>query len=178
MTPMHPSQIGRCREKRTVLLVGEGPMEWAFLRHVVQLFTDRSGPVAARTENAHGGSPETVIQTARKLLRQRAFVVCMILMDTDRPWPVSRASRIGGTRVEYLAATPCLEGLLLRILGHPGITTSSTVVECKRALYDGKYVDWDHRTEAQAYAKSFPKELLVSRRGAVAPLDALLTELD
>jgi hypothetical protein len=118
------------------------------------------------------------MQTARKLLRQRAFVVCMILMDTDRPWPASRASRIGGTRVEYLAATPCLEGLLLRILGHPGITTSSTVAECKRALYDGKYVDWDHRTEAQAYAKSFPKELLVSRRGAVAPLDALLTELD
>ena len=84
----------------------------------------------------------------------------------------------GGTRVEYLAAAPCLEGLLLRILGHPGITTSSTVAECKRALYDGKYVDWDHRTEAQSYAKSFPKELLVSRRGAVAPLDALLTELD
>ena len=88
------------------------------------------------------------------------------------------ASRIGGTRVEYLAATPCLEGLLLRIIGHPGITTSSTVAECKRALYDGKYVDWDHRTEAQAYAKSFPKELLVRRRGAIAQLNALLTELD
>ena len=140
MTPMHPSQIGRCREKQTVLLVGEGPMEWAFLRHVVQLFTDRSGPVAARTENAHGGSPETVIQTARKLLRQRAFVVCMILMDTDRPWPASRPSHIGGTRVDYLAATPCLEGLLLRILGHPGITTSSRVAGRSRSTLADVYL--------------------------------------
>ena len=177
MTPLHPSQVGRCHKKRTVLLVGEGPMEWAFLRHVVQLFTDRSGPVAARPDNAHGGSPETIIQTARKLLRQRAFDVCVILMDTDVPWPVSRPSHIGGTRVEYLTAAPCLEGLLLRIVGHTGITTASTVDECKRALYDN-YVDRSHRTESQAYTRAFPKDLLLRRRGAVAQLDALLKELE
>jgi hypothetical protein len=177
MTPIHPSQIGRCREKRTVLLVGEGLMEWAFLRHVVQTFHNRCGPVAARPDNAHGGSPETVIQTARKLLRQRAFDVCVILMDTDVQWPASRPSHIGRTRVEYLAAAPCLEGLLLRIAGHLGITTSSTVDDCKRTLYDN-YVDWKHRTESKAYAKAFSKDLLLRRRGAVAQLDALLKELE
>ena len=178
MTPIHPSQVGRCRAKRTVLLVGEGPMERAFMRHVVQLFVERDGRVAARTENANGGAPETVIKTARKLLRQRDFDVCMILMDTDVPWPVARPSHSGRTRIEYLQAAPCLEGLLLRILCEAGFTATSNVDDCKRALFDGKYVDWDHRTESQAYAKSFPKDLLVKRRGAVAALDALLKELE
>ena len=177
MTPMHPSQAGRCRKKRTVLLVGEGPMEWAFLRHVVELYYDRCGPVAARADNAHGGSPATVIQTACKLLRQRAYDHCVILMDTDRPWPEALPGKMGGTKIEYVAAVPCLEGLLLRIAGHPGITTASSVEDCKRALY-GKYVTWDHRTEPQAYAKAFPKDMLQKRRAACAELAAILSHLN
>lgn len=153
-------------------------MEWAFLRHVVLLFTDRDGRVAARTDNAHGGSPETVIQTARKLLKQREPNACVILMDTDRPWPVDRPKHIGRTRIEYVPAAPCVEGLLLRILGVPGITTATKVEECKKALYGGNHVDRNHRTEPQAYAKAFPKDLLVKRRGAVAALDDLLRELE
>jgi len=176
MTPIHPSQVGRCRKKRTVLLVGEGPMEWAFLRHVVQVFHDRCGPVAARADNAHGGSPGTVIQTAWKLLRQRAYDHCVILMDTDRPWPKALQAKMGVTKVQYVAAAPCLEGLLLRILGHPGITTTATVDDCKRVLYD-KYVDWNHRTEPALYAKAFPKDLLLSRRTSCAELDTILSHL-
>ena len=36
----------------------------------------------------------TVIQKARMLLRQRAFFICMILMDSDRPRQASPEARL------------------------------------------------------------------------------------
>lgn len=177
MTPIHPSQAERCRLKRTVLLLGEGATEWAFLRHVIECFRDRAGPVAAKADNAHGGSPDIVILTARKLLQQRAYDHCLVLMDTDRPWPSNRPTRVGVTRIEYVPATPCLEGLLLRILEHPGITVGTPVDQCKRVFAEN-YVPNEHRTEPQAYARWFPKDLLDRQRKASAELDKILKHLE
>lgn len=166
----------RCRLKKTILLVGEGPCEWAFLKHLVGLFQLRESPFAARVENAHGGSPETVLLSARKLLRQRAYDVCVIVMDTDRPWPASLPGNIGITRMKYVAASPCLEGLLLQMLGVSGITTRSTVEQCKHVLYD-TYVARDHRTEPNAYLRSFSRDVLMQRRTHCNALDIILREL-
>lgn len=172
-----PHNHSRCRLKKTVLLVGEGPCEWAFLKHLVSLFQFRESAFAARVENAHGGSPETVLLSARKLLRQRAYDVCVIVMDTDRPWPASLPGNIGITRMKYVAASPCLEGLLLQMLGVPGITTRSTLEQCKHRLYD-TYVTQGHRTEPAAYTRSFPKHVLVQRRSHCGTLNSILQELE
>jgi hypothetical protein len=166
----------RCRLKKTVLLVGEGPCEWAFLKHLVSLFQFRESAFAARVENAHGGSPETVLLSAKKLLRQRAYDVCVIVMDTDRPWPSILSEHIGKTRMKYVAASPCLEGLLLQMLGVPGITMRSSVAQCKRVLYD-THVDENHRTEPNAYVRSFSRDVLTQRRTHCDALDVILREL-
>jgi hypothetical protein len=177
MTPIHPSQTGRCRQKRTVLLVGEGPAEWAFLKHVIGCFCDRAGPVAAKAENAHGGSPETVVSTARKLLCQRAYDRCLVLMDTDLPWPPRLPIKVGQTRMSYVGSSPCLEGLLLRVLRHPRITTQASVDQCKRVFHDN-YVPWEHRTEPQAYARCLPRDLLLQRRVDSRELDTILKHIE
>ncbi|MEI6211206.1 MAG: hypothetical protein WCR06_06225 [bacterium] len=176
MTPIPYKHALRCQQKRTVLLVGEGPTEWAFLRHIVGLFQDRAGPVAARVENAHGGAPEIVIATARKLLRQREYDTCLILMDTDRPWPKHLPRKFDRTRLEFIPAKPCLEGLLLRIVAHAGISVNSSVEQCKRVWYE-TYVEARHKTEPSAYQKPFSKDFLQTRRTACAELDAILRHI-
>jgi len=165
-----------CFKKKTVLLVGEGPCEWAFLKHLVGLFQTRSGAFAAHVENAHGGSPEIVLHSTKKLLRQREYDACVILMDTDRPWPSSLPKSIGKTRMVYAKAAPCLEGLLLQIVGHGGYSMHTPTDACKRLAYD-TYVVEKHRTEPSAYARSFTQELLLKRRGTCPALDAILREL-
>jgi len=167
----------RCRQKKTVLLVGEGPCEWAFLKHLVGLFQLRESTFAARVENAHGGSPETVLLSAKKLLRQRAYDVCVIVMDTDRPWPVPLSGTINGTQMKYVAASPCLEGFLLQLLGVPGISGRTPVAQCKRVLY-GSYVDENHRTEPKAYLRCFPKAIMNQRRSQCSALETILQELE
>lgn len=166
----------RCVQKKTVLFVGEGLCEWAFLKHLVSLFQTRTGSFAAHVENAHGGSPEIVLHSTRKLLNQRAYDVCVVLMDTDRPWPSSLPRNIGKTRMVYAKATPCLEGLLLQIIGHNGYSKHTPTDACKRLVYD-TYVVQKHRTEPIAYARSFTKELLMERRKSCPALDAILREL-
>jgi hypothetical protein len=127
-------------------------------------------------ENAHGGSPEIVIHSTRKLLAQRAYNVCVVLMDTDRPWPSSLPRNIGKTRMVYAPATPCLEGLLLQIIAPKSYSKHTTTDACKRLVYDA-YVAERHRTEPAAYAKSFPIELLLKSRKTCPALDEILREL-
>lgn len=175
--PYHPNQTGRCRSKRTVLFVGEGPMERAFLRHVIDCFIQRDGQVAAKAENAHGGDPSVVIATAKKLLRQRSYDRCLVLMDTDRSWPANLPTHIGKTSVVFVPEEPVIEGLLLRILGHPNITTSTTVAECKRVLYRN-YIDEKRRTNPLGYKRYFSRGLLESSRSSCPPLNMILQALE
>jgi hypothetical protein len=177
MVPIHPSIAGRCRVKRTVLLVGEGPMEAAFLKYMKNLFVTRSSSVAVQVNNANGGSPETVILAARKLLRQRAYGRCLVLMDTDVPWPPSLPSVIGNTKMTYLPAKPVLEGFLLRILGHPGVTHATAVAACKRELYK-QYVNEGRRTDPRAFAKAFPANLFLSSRASCSELDEIMKHME
>lgn len=109
-------------------------------------------------------------------MKQREYDVCVIVMDTDRPWPSSLPKRIGRTRMVYADATPCLEGLLLQIIGHGGYSMQTSTDSCKRLVYD-TYVVEKHRTDPSAYARRFSKELLLDRRRYCPVLDAILCEL-
>ncbi len=151
-------------------------MERAFLRHVVECYIHREGPVAAKVEGAHGGDPQAVIETTTKLLRQRSYGRCLVLMDTDRPWPSPLPARICTVPVTFVKAEPVIEGLLLQILGHAGITTRTSVEECKRILYC-EYVNSKKRTEPMEYRRRFPRDVLENSRHSCSVLDTILRAL-
>lgn len=178
MSRTNPNKRKPCSAKRTALLVGEGATEFAFLVHAKRCFVTRETSLSVKVENAHGGSPETVIRTARMLLMQRDYDTCLVLMDTDRPWPVKRPQKIGRTRISYVAATPCLEGLLLTILEHQGIVPASTTTDqCKRVFHDN-YIPENKCTDPRAYEKHFPRELLDTRRRDCPVLHTILKHLE
>lgn len=178
MSRTNPDKPKPCRAKRTVLLVGEGAQECAFLRHVKNCFVGRESGLAVKVEDAHGGSPSTVLRQTWKLLSLRSFNRCLVLMDTDRPWPGKPPARVKSTHMTYVAARPCIEGLLLSIVQHSGIVpTSASSEQCKKALYDN-YVQEDKRTDSRAYEKHFSRDALIRARKHCRELHTILEHLE
>ena len=146
--------------------MGEGPTEKAFLNYL-------------KVENAHGGSPECIIDRARKLGQTRAYDSILIVMDTDRPWPGARqrGKGFGRSKVFFVGTCPCIEGLLLSILGHTGFNPARRSSEdCRRALRDYDFPD-DTRTDWRTYERLFPRERVDAKRRTVPALDAIISFL-
>ena len=162
------------RTKKTILIVGEGPTEKAFLQHIVKLYVTRDMPIAVKVQCGSGGSPQSVVEKAIRL--KQAYDKCFVLVDSDVPFEPDKELQKRmkkKPRIEMLNATPCIEGLLLAILKHPKFSqTKTSSDDCKRMFYE--YVPEDKKTDKRVYDGVFSKEILEARRKDVPELDAIL----
>ncbi len=175
MARCHPNRKKPRVAKRALLMVGEGPTEKAFLTHLKALYETRDSGFSIKIENAHGGSPECIIDRARKLSQMRAYDAILLVMDTDRPWPGARqrGQGFGRSKVYFIGTRPCIEGLLLNILGHAAFDPAQrTPTDCRRALRDYGLTD-DAKTDVSAYRTIFPRELLDGKRRTIPALEAV-----
>ncbi len=77
------------KQRKTLLIVGEGQTEHAFLKYLVSLFCrDKQGPKAT-VENAHGKGPENILNTAIRIKRRASYDKTVAVLDTDIPWTQS-----------------------------------------------------------------------------------------
>ena len=155
-------------QRQTLLAVGEGKADAAFLRYLRGLYcSDRQG-VSVTLRNANGKGPSNVISTAIGALRIASFDQKLCLLDTDIVWTAKNISDAKRHKIQLIGAVPCLEGLLLHILGKSVPTGSD---ECKRQL---KSITGKSMLEAEDYAGYFPHELIQHARIRMAELDRLL----
>lgn len=132
--------MGR-KAKKTILFYGEGLVgERVFLTHVKKLCLEyhpdyNSKILGITTSSDSGGSPANVLREARKTLNSGSYDRCIILMDTDLPWPDSLTTKLCGVDTIYLGCSPCLEGYLLRLLGKNIPHLSD---DCKQAFYGSR----------------------------------------
>ena len=77
-----------------------------------------------------------------------------------------------GDKIDLIGSTPCIEGLLLRVLGKP---VPSQSVQCKKAMAQLTKVDL---TDQGAYANLIPKARLDVARLDIPELDQLLRLLE
>lgn len=163
--------------KKTILIVGEGETEKAFLQHLKELLVSREADFVVKVECGSGGGPKGVVQKTIRLRSSRAYDKCFVLVDADRPFePDSKLEdrMRKKPRVEMLKSTPCVEGLLLAVLQHRNFSqTSVTSDYCKRE-FEAKYIPADKKTDKRSYAERFTEEIIRSRRAAVAELEAIL----
>ena len=163
--------------KTTILIVGEGPTEKAFLQHLKELYINRDDEFVIKVECGTGGAPCSVVQRAIRLRGSRAYDKCYVLFDADRPLETDYklSDRMNKRpRIEILKSTPCIEGLFLAILKHPGFSqTSASSSNCKREFYE-KYIPADKKTDKRSYADKFPSALLDGSRTNVSELDVIL----
>ncbi|WP_034916450.1 hypothetical protein [Erwinia sp. 9145] len=141
---------------RTLLLVGEGYAEKAFLSHLRSLFANGSFKISIVT--AGGKGPENVIDHALGCKKCDGYDFVVVLMDTDLVCPpiyVKKALRAG---LNLVGSTPCLEGLLLEILGKKKKSSNNGCKDLLHPLLSGSCTDRD------SYAGVFPLEILSSSK--------------
>ena len=175
---MTPRRIKPTRNtKTTILIVGEGPTEKAFLQYLKELYVARDFDFTVKVECGSGGAPCSVVQKAIRLRGSRAYDKCYVLFDADRPLETDYklSDRINKRpRVEILKATPCIEGLFLAILEHPGFSQASAASDdCKRDFHAG-YISEDKKMDKRSYEAKLSKAMLDSRRVQIAELDLIL----
>lgn len=156
------------RVRKTLLVVGEGDSEVAFLTHLRQLYCSDGAGVSVKVHNAHGLGPENVINTAITLNRMGGFDRVAALLDTDLPWTAATQKAAQKARVQLVGSTPCLEGMLLCILGQRVPEHSEA---CKRSLYERL----GHKlTERDNFQAAFGRVVLNDARVRVRALNELL----
>lgn len=143
---------------KTVLLIGEGATEKAFLGHLKSLYVPRGCGVSVTIRDAHGKGPDNVVTFAIRQSQVADYDVKAVLMDTDLEWTakVRRAAR--DARICLIGSTPCCDGLMLSILGLPVPTTSE---QCKEAI--ARRLQRRPLT-SEAFAEDFPKELIDAKQ--------------
>lgn len=112
MAPRHPVRP----QYRTLLLVGEGETEQAFLQHVKALYAQRGSGLRVTVRCAHGkGAGHVVDYAIRQRIHQFGHIAA--LLDTDAGWTPSVQKRAREKHIQLLKSEPCLEAMLLRAIG-------------------------------------------------------------
>ena len=149
-----PRQTFR-RTKTTILIVGEGPTEKAFIQYLKEMYITREMDIAVKVECGSGGSPRSVVEKAVRLKGSRAYDKCFVLIDADLPFdPDGELERRMRKKphIEMLKTTPCIEGLLLAILDLGFSQQATTSIESKR-IFKSNYLPEEKKTDKCSYEK-------------------------
>lgn len=154
---------------RTLLLVGEGDTEVAFLQHVKALYAPRGSGLKVTVRNAHGKGAKHVVEWTSRQIGE--FDAKAVLLDTDQDWSDAVAKKAKTARIVVLKSEPLCEALLLRLLGQSDAGDSKTL---KARL--APFVRNDALC-AENYADRFDKVCLEAGRIREPAIDGLLTLL-
>ena len=157
--------------RHTILLVGEGTTDSAFLKHIKSLYISRGCGVSAKVHNARGKGPDHVVDQAIKQRQNAAYDRVVALLDADLEMSTAAHRRTKSKKIQIIRAEPCLEGLLLKILGEYVPATSA---DCKARVGDTLPA---RLTSPEDYQANFPKDLLDERCDDVPELGRLLDYL-
>ena len=151
----------------TLLIVGEGYDEVAFLNHLKQFPGVCGRGVEITIRNARGKGAAGVIDCAIKLKANAAYDQVAVLLDTDTDWSTAVAKLAKQKKIQVLNSDPCLEALLLRVLGK----TPGQAKDLKKQF--DPYVQNDG-TRREDYAEHFGLAVLQAARMNEATIDTLL----
>lgn len=116
----------------TLIIVGEGACEKAFLSHLKQLFSNNTNQ-KVKIDSADGGSPYDIVNTTVKKTKHIAYDKKYILIDSDIAIDEKTKKLAKENNIHIIESIPlCLEGMLLDVLGQNVPITS---IQCKNLLY-------------------------------------------
>ena len=149
--------MGKWKTQRTLLIVGEGYDELAFLYHVKSLFSERESGQRIILKNARGKGAQHVIDWTIRQVGNFAYDTVAALLDTDTTcWTTALIKKAKYNKIQILPSEPCLEAMLLRVLGKSDIGDAKTLKK-RFAPYVG-----NHSTEKGNYGKYFTKNVLLA----------------
>ncbi|SQH76085.1 conserved protein of unknown function [Shewanella benthica] len=116
----------------SLIVVGEGPIDAAFLSHMKIVYDGRETGQSIRITAGDGGCPKDVIKSAIQN-RQAEYDKKYVLIDSDITVTDVDFSYARKNGVNIIQSTPvCLEGMLLEVLGERPARTNQG---CKEKLH-------------------------------------------
>lgn len=142
-------------QKTTLIIVGEGAHDKAFLEHMKGVYDTRESGQKIKIDSADGGSPHDVIKTAIKKTSHTAYDRKYIFMDSDVAIKQQDLSIARRNNIIILLSEPlCLEGMLLDVLQQ---WIPETAELCKKSLHPQLV---GYPTDAKSYRVLFPQLVL------------------
>ena len=121
----------------TVLLVGEGQTELAFLKHLKSLYISRGCGVAVKIISTNGKGPEFIVNYTIRRSHRIASDRILTLLDGDIPITPRIRKKARQHHIELVESSPCFEGLLIKIIDKPVPATSKKCKKICRNYFDG-----------------------------------------
>lgn len=123
----------RSVNKTTLLVMGEGEHDKAFLSHMKGIYHERRSGSKVTLDFSSGGSPHDIIKDTVKKSRHVDYDQKFILMDSDVPVKPEDIKVAKDSDINILYSKPlCLEGMLLSILAQ---SIPNTAKKCKSVLH-------------------------------------------
>ncbi len=156
----------------SLIVVGEGACDKAFLNHMKDLYDSRETNQSVKVMAADGGSPRDIIRSVVKN-KQAEYDKYYLLMDSDIPLTPENKTFASKNKVELILSTPlCLEGMLLDVLGQKAANNSQS---CKAKLHPQLS---GAATEKLSYRSLFPEAILtVTQKAQIIKLRRVLANV-
>ncbi|MDQ1363379.1 MAG: hypothetical protein QG652_1240 [Pseudomonadota bacterium] len=156
------------KAQRTILMVGEGYDEVAFLNHLKKLYVQRGCGLSVTVKNARGKGARHVIEWTARQIANIKYDVVAALLDTDVDWNAATEKMAGRNKIQVLKSEPCFEAMLLRMLSKPANDAAPVLKKRFAPLVNGD------ATQADNYATNFDDACLQAGRHKEPTIDALL----
>jgi len=165
---------------KSILLFGEGKSEAVFLAHLRQLYGAQT--TAIKVEHGRGGSVHTVVQNAIKIASLAEYTGVLILLDSDRDDGPVPAKWCKEHRLFIKWCTPCLEAILLEIMGDKSLSrlrSGAVAAERCKSHFQTTHLGTDRSGQVlvrlnNALKSKFPRDLLDAARARIPVLDEII----
>lgn len=124
------------KASRTLLLVGEGRTEEAFLNHVKRIYAPRGCGLSVTIKNARGKGAQHVVEWTARQRGIAGFDTVAVLLDTDKDWSDAVARKAKSARILVLKSEPLFEAMMLRLI-HQNDTGDARTLKARFAPYVG-----------------------------------------
>lgn len=156
------------KAQRTLLIVGEGYHEEAFLNHVKQLYAPRGCGLSITIKNARGKGAKHVIEWTIRQAAIAKYDAVAAMLDTDTDWTPAVSKLAKARKIQVMASDPCFDAVMLRLLGKAPAMNAGA---CKQQL--APYVNHDP-VQRKNYEEHFGAARLETGRENEPTIDALL----
>lgn len=155
------------KQRKTLLVVGEGKTEVAFLSYLRSLYCRDGAGAHVTVKDAHGKGPENVLDTAVGMKRGTSYDQLAAVLDTDIPWTDKLKNEARNQQVELIGNSPCIEALFLRVLG---LNVPRSTSQCKRAIYTRLGVNLTDKNNYEGWCNKDNLDVLSSSEPELAKL--------
>lgn len=157
------------RVRRTVLIACEGKTDEGFLRHLRKHYcSGRDDAPNVDFKQSYGKGGDHVVNVLIRQLQNKAYDHRVALIDADAPPNGASLKKLAKAKAAKIVLTPCLEGLLLDVLGRPKPDDSPN---CKKMVQE---IEPRDLSDPSSFGTHWPKAVFESARQRIEVLNALL----